>query len=448
MNNSEAIRRNFAVMLVATSLAFLPFSKLICHVSLTLYIALWLTEGQWSEKFRIVKNRFTLLFLVGWMTLTIAGLFTSSSDDISFWSLEKKIFLFLLPVCVATSRINFSLRDIRMIFYGFTVVCFGIIMYSSFHAWMQWREFNNDVVAFQRVDFLNSSDYFINHPEVSKSWVFFTYTGLASAVQLHPSYFSLYVAFCVIFLLTEMSQRSLFRYHHSLTTLLIGIFLAALVFLSSRIIILGIASILAALCIFALRIQQSRKQITLIVILFVGLVAGVFMNPISRHRNWKELTSMSYEVTGQTHYRTSSEIRASLWWLGWKSFQQVNPFLGAGADNVESVMKEQAARFEITNVLGTHDPHNQFIFILIANGLPGLILFTGILAGGFLQALRGQDVLLFCFLALFTLLCVTESALELQKGIVFFSLVFSLLTFRQASDELSPSSISFANAGN
>jgi len=45
-------------------------------------------------------------------------------------------------------------------------------------------------------------------------------------------------------------------------------------------------------------------------------------------------------------------------------------------------------------------------------------------------AFRNQNILHLMFIALFALLCVTESALEVQKGIAFFSLFNSLFLFQ------------------
>jgi O-antigen ligase len=308
-------------------------------------------------------------------------------------------------------------------------------VYSAIQSWVQWSTFTNNDLVFERIDFLNSSNYFANHPEVSKSWVFFTYIGLANGVQLHPSYFSLFLAFCVVFLLLEHAQSEYFKYQRILNIVLIIVFLVALVLLSSRIIIFGIAVIFGALALHQVHFRQSRRRVALIFILLLAFVAGIFVNPISRHRSWEELTGMSYEVKAQAHYRTSSEIRASLWWLGWKSFRSVNPIFGTGASNVHSVMRKQSEQYQITNVLDTYDPHNQFLHVLIAQGILGLSMLTGIIAVGFRSALRKKNLLLGSLLVLFTLMCLTESVLELQKGIVFFTLTFSMLHFQSTSVE-------------
>jgi O-antigen ligase len=451
MSNAQpTIRKSMALVFLASALAFLPFSILICHIAMSLYVVLWATEGNWKMKVNHVKTNFLLQLLIAWLVVMVAGLFLTENRSAGIAELEKKIFFFLLPVCIATSAVNFSTLQIRSLFYGFTLICFGVIIFCVVSSWIQWNSFDNDPLAFERIDFLNSSNYFASHPDISKSWVFFTYIGLANGIHIHPSYFSLYLAFCIVFLLTEHSQEKTFRYQSAIQIVLIGIFLIALVLLSSRIIVLAMAVIFIGWIVYEFRFHRSWKQTFLIGTLLIGFVVGVFLNPISRHRNWKELTSMSYTVTPQTNYRTSSDIRASLWWLGWRSFQEGNPVWGSGTGDVEDVMKAQGEKYKITNVLGTYDPHNQFLHVLIANGILGLILFSALLLTGFAFAVREKQMVLLVFLILFTLLCITESALELQKGIAFFSLIFSLLTFQRSSSEAAIRSTqnSFAGARN
>jgi O-antigen ligase len=449
MSNAQlTIRKNLALVFLASALAFLPFSILICHVSMALYVALWVTEGDWSAKMNHLKNNLFLQLLLGWLVVMVIGLLFTENKSAGVFALEKKIFFFLLPVCVATSDVKFSTQQIRSLLYGFTVICFGIVIFCAINSWIQWNSFDNNPLTFERIDFLSSSNYFTTNPEVSRAWVFFTYIGLANGIHVHPSYFSLYIAFGLLFLLTGRSQQQMFRYQHIIHIGLIGIFLITLVLLSSRIIILGTTIIFVGLIVYEFRFHRSWKQAFLTVVLLTGFVVGIFANPISRHRNWKELADMSYSVTEQTNYRTSSEIRASLWWLGWKSFRSTNPVWGAGTGDVKSIMRAQGSKYRITNVLGTYDPHNQFLHVLIANGFPGLILFSAFLLNGFVFAFRQKQTLLFVFLFLFTLLCITESALELQKGIAFFSLIFSLLTFLRSSTEVAihATPISFAGA--
>jgi hypothetical protein len=93
-------------------------------------------------------------------------------------------------------------------------------------------------------------------------------------------------------------------------------------------------------------------------------------------------------------------------------------------------MEKSSKQYKITNVLHSHDPHNQFLYSLLGNGYPGLLLLILCVAVPAYFAWAMKDFLLLGFSFIFCLLCFTESALELQKGIAFYSLFFPLLYFQ------------------
>jgi O-antigen ligase len=127
----------------------------------------------------------------------------------------------------------------------------------------------------------------------------------------------------------------------------------------------------------------------------------------------------------------STEIRASLWWLGLKAYERVNLVWGTGTDDVYDAMKQVSADYNIKNTLDSYDPHNQFLFTLIGSGIIGLSLLIALITCSLFFAIDRQDYLLLTFVFLFILLCITETALQLQKGIMFFAIFFSLLAFKK-----------------
>ena len=150
----------------------------------------------------------------------------------------------------------------------------------------------------------------------------------------------------------------------------------------------------------------------------------LYINPISRYRNLQEITITSLDIESNSLYKNSTQIRASLWWLGVKSYARVNPIWGTGTDDVFTVMKQTSDEYNVTNTLDSYDPHNQYLFTLIGLGLLGLTLLLGLMAFSLYSGLAQHNYLFVAFILLFCLLCTTETALELQKGIAFFALFF------------------------
>jgi hypothetical protein len=74
------------------------------------------------------------------------------------------------------------------------------------------------------------------------------------------------------------------------------------------------------------------------------------------------------------------------------------------------------------------------------------MVFVLMLVVPFFMALNRQDYLFIGFIFIFTMLCMTESALEIQKGIGFFSIIFPLLAFQRQTYQMRTPTFSFSSA--
>jgi hypothetical protein len=135
-----------------------------------------------------------------------------------------------------------------------------------------------------------------------------------------------------------------------------------------------------------------------------------------------------------------------LLWVGWESFKQINPIIGAGTGDVQALMEKTSEALGITNIHNTHNPHNEYFSIVLALGLSGLVLFIASLALPVAMAFGHRDYLLVGFIFLFASLCVSESVLERQKGIAFFALFFPLLAFHRQGFQKFPLTLKILSA--
>ncbi len=110
---------------------------------------------------------------------------------------------------------------------------------------------------------------------------------------------------------------------------------------------------------------------------------------------------------------------------------QTMPWYGVGSGEVQTLLNERHLANGFT--LGAeeqHNAHNQYFQTLLESGWPGLLLLLFVLGYGLYFAYRMQQPLYAAFIILFSFSILTESMLETQNGILFFSVFNALFLMR------------------
>lgn len=122
--------------------------------------------------------------------------------------------------------------------------------------------------------------------------------------------------------------------------------------------------------------------------------------------------------------------RLELWKVGW-SLAMENIWKGVGTGDVKREFASQLEEKDSSLQGSPMRAHNQYLSILIAFGLPGLILFVLGLLLPVLVDLKKINYLFLVFLLMMLLSMFTEDTLETQAGVSFFSFFFSLWIFQE-----------------
>jgi O-antigen ligase len=427
MRVGQIIRhKTIAIGTLMLAVVALPFSITVCHAAIIFFLVLWAAEGDWRNKFSIVSSSLLVQLLIVLFLWQLVGLAFSDDLNRGWFSIEKKIFFLLVPVALATSTTKLAEKDVKLILTAFTTACLVGTMVCLYGAWKETRLVMEGSSAIN--PYLANSAYFQLHGSESASWLLFSYVSLANGIGLHPTYFSLYLAFSVAFVLNELPSAATVVRKAALIALALY-FTTFIVFLSSRIIILALAAILFSVLINGM-VRKRRSIAAMALGMVVTFASLLFLNPVTQYRSLEEIDYGTFRVEPGKNYTNAAHIRFSLWWLAVKSIGKSNPLIGEGTGDVEKLMTATSTKFNITNVIGSFDPHNEYLYTMLANGAPGLFLLLLCLALPAWWAWLQKDFLLLGFTFIFSLVCVTESALELQKGIAFYSLFSGLLFFQ------------------
>jgi O-antigen ligase len=426
-----AIHKKIALGSLLMAVVAMPFSISLCHTGLILFLLNWVVSGAWDEKKKLLLDNPIAWLLPGFFILHLAGLIYTENLDNGWANLGKKIFLLLVPVAMASIPL-FSKADLRKLLKAFTLACLigtGVCLVNALSFSLESgtiHNFGNET--------MNSFRSF--NPDASYRWMYFSYIGLSSGIGLHPTYFGLYLLFCLLVLVHFYSEGELNPLEMKIVPFLSFYFILFIIFLSSRIITIGM--LLLAIAFIWRNYQKIKKLSVAVILLIFGLAFSfVYINPVSRYRNLQE-ASITKVAANNEPAGNSLSIRASLWQLSKKSFDAINPWIGTGTGDVNDLMFSMSERYQIKNILETYDPHNQFFQTLLGLGAIGLFTLLACFFAPIFIAYQRGFYLYVTFGSLFALTCLTESALEVQKGIVFFSLFSSLLFYHQKSFSFSP----------
>lgn len=230
----------------------------------------------------------------------------------------------------------------------------------------------------------------------------------------HPIYISTYLVIGLLMLLSDSSGNKWMR------ILLFLIIFSGLLVLSRK------GSIIAfVLCGVLFFIYGKRHFFKAFVLLaFVAVILFSFSNV--KYRFEEVFLKNKLEDNPET----SSGIRLIVWKTAYKlAFEQKNP-IGHGAGSTQDILDENYKELGYNRLISTnYNAHNQYLQTAITVGKTGLLLFLLSLFWLLYQNHRQHNRRAILFLSFFIMIFLTESYLERQNGVIFFSIIISMFTF-------------------
>lgn len=388
----------------------LPWLDLANNICLIFLALVWITEGKFKMKWERLKGATWIWpFLIYYLLLVVGMIYTNDAEN-GLFTLNKKIVFLVLPVIAATEGwidkkfLQVLKRSFVYSCLAMVLLCLGIAAYY----YLTGGPVSN-------FDFSTNDIFRALHPDASPAWMHFSYIQLAYWADFHPAYLSMYLVFCLVLLLTENYTSKLERIIHFMMALLM---VCALALLTSRMAI--IAFVGSGIYLAIKKIQEKRAWISMAIVAFsFVLVAVLWLNPVARFRVIEEPMITNYQAD-QTVTNWNSVSYRLLEWEGSWSVIRAHWFAGVGTGGGKSAMTNFYAHYNSSTVGLEHNAHDQYLQTWMESGLLGLVAFLLCLCMGLFRLPRESSY--FCFILIFSLMCLTESIGERQKGIVFFTL--------------------------
>lgn len=249
---------------------------------------------------------------------------------------------------------------------------------------------------------------------------------------IHPTYMSLYLGFaiCITSIIWKpLTKRDRILKPIFLYTLLL--FLLAL-FSKSPIIALGVIAIH-----FLYTERKRLHDMKWIIVTFSSFILAAYaFIPFFRQRLGEALQFSGIGAKGtsadnsfydrQMIFNTDVDILRR-YWLG-----------GVGPGALQKRLNERfffhSIRWE--RAVGYFDPHNQYLSVWLSLGIIGIVVFISILVMHFIRAIRTGNRLYLYLLIILGVTFFTETLLQRQQGVIFYSLFTSLFFFSNVKTEV------------
>lgn len=313
-----------------------------------LSILLVALDGRSVRKWTWLSSRTTtyLLALFAWAVLSIPGAIVAGhSFDFVFNDLSKKVLMALVIACAIRGP-----RDLERIA---GVIFVAAALYAA--------------VVMLRFDVGEGSDWRLGHLYYYDANDFATFAVSAMPLGVYFGY----------------RARSWLQRMAIVTGMIVisGAFVRA----GSRGGLLALVATALFIVLTYRAVSVGKRVAAIVVVGFVVLVAA-------SDRYW---TQMSIVLSDTDYNKTEETGRLQIWERGLGYVLQF-PLLGVGADNfqaAEGTISPMALRQQYGVGVKWSAPHNSFLQIAAELGLPGLVLFVGMLVGAFRAFTRSPRLL-------------------------------------------------------
>lgn len=337
---------------------------------------------------------YLLIFIIQALSISYA-----TNKELAFETVKEQIVFFILPITFINLKDQISRKNLRVTFLGlFSSVLLTLIVaiYNLFYISL--------IGDIQLSDFFRES---------------FMEKGVYT---IHVPYFSL----LIVFLITATVKFPFFKNEKNNRVIKLAVFI---VLTSSLFFLSGIMS-LVIFCLFSAVLFFKRKYS---IYLKIGSTVAVavllfFSFNYIKNTNRIEIVQGSEHIAyrAQKFLNSNDPVRKA----NWKSVFKVisnNVILGAGADGgLELLQKERSVLSE--SYINKHNAHNEFLEIILRHGLIGIGIYLLLLSKLIQKAWQENNYFLKWFLVVFVISGITESYLQRQVGLTFFSF-FSLLLY-------------------
>jgi O-antigen ligase len=406
----------FLCMGIVISLIYWPLLNSILAI---LTFAYWLFFLKKNFRINSVRGYMFVIFALTYLPIAI-GYLNSANNEEALFRMQQKIPLLIFPVILGTIAFHYD-KFLRQILWCLSLATVSGCIVCLVHG----------------------------------VYVYFALgsTGSLNGYQLivlkdmQPHVLALCCFLSIVFHLQNIfsSKGQAFRKTNMLQWAVI-IFLSLFIILLSNRMILICWSITILYFLYQL-ISSLAGRLLLTTGFIILLVGAVIFNP-ALNSQWNDLIDFSEENSIQLDQDKSlgrgwggKTVRLTIWKC---SFDVVKEhwLLGVGTGDTQDELQKayEKRKFYFASMYNRYNAHNQYIQNLLMNGILALFIFLAALLYPVFISINkrvGIHIYTIFLLAIMLIFC-TESFLEINKGIVFYSFFNSIFAFSLLKQNRNP----------
>lgn len=383
---------------VAFTLVWWPLLNSICCILLFCFWLFFL-QKRLQNHFRL----FMILLFISVYIVAVAGVFNSQNKAEAFFTLQVKLPLLIFPVVLGTTNYmpegfyTKTFQSFSVAFILFCTACIGKALYLYYQTGTTDLSFGYDILVLKHM-----------YPSAVSLFCVFVISGHVINVYnkkaRHYDFAALTISFILLFLTGNRMGLLLS------TVIVLFIIVAAVKNLKQKIV-------------FGLSF--------LMIILLVFWVNKNFRNKVQKAFSFSSGESIPLDTDASLGRSWDGKaIRIAIWKCS-AEIMKSNFFTGVGTGDVQDELQKtyERRKFYFASRYNRYDAHNQYLQQWIMNGISGFLFFiTIIVTPLFYKPFRSNRYYVL-FLIIFGIFCITESMLEINKGIVWYSFFNSIFAF-------------------
>lgn len=391
---------------IVVSFVFFPIGVSILGIVLFIF---WLLTNNF-KKAGPVSNRWLVILFSGLYLPVLIGMFYSDNLGNALFKTQQKSALALFPLVFGFSQI-LQAESVRKISFSFVVSTLAGCLYCLLLGSVHFFQTGN-------VELLNG------HP-------------LVMLKEMNPYLMGFMCVMANVFCYETLLKKDYYSSFHKWSLFVsIIIFSVFIVLIGNRMMIFCWS--FASSFYYLKLVSSIWLKVIIPTTVAVIFVLAVFFVP-ALNRQVKELvdrssnTKIPLDQDGSLGRSWGGKaIRVAIWECSFDMIKE-NPLLGVGSGDAQDALQlaYEKRMFYFASRYNRYNAHNQYLQELVSAGFLGLIIWLGCLLIPLAIAWKKNHRTYIIFLLCIICMSITESVLEISKGIVLYSFLNSFFAFAE-----------------